>query len=167
MKIFDRVNSCSRRGCATKGNYELKPDRLMEYNPFYYHYTKADQCKSEEYVIKRRKLNDDGIPSILFISCPPLFTDSFQPIVHLLESDIFLTLIKACLYRSADQKAPLWSEAILNRVAKNFFLVVKKINIEFVLRVRHCICLPWLFMNKNEPRILNSMRNFKNWKLIN
>lgn len=34
-----------RRGNATKGNYELKANRLSEYNQFYYHYTKADQCK--------------------------------------------------------------------------------------------------------------------------
>ncbi|CAF3845319.1 unnamed protein product [Rotaria sordida] len=69
-----------KRGNATKGNYELKANRLSEYNQFYYHYSKADQCKSEEYVIKRRKLNDD-----------------------------------ACLYRSTDPKAQLWSEPILNR----------------------------------------------------
>lgn len=34
-----------RRGTTTKGNYELKVNRLAEYNPFYYHYSKADQCK--------------------------------------------------------------------------------------------------------------------------
>ncbi len=55
---------------------------------------------------------------MLFIPCPPLFTDSFQSIIHILDSDIFLILIKACLYRSTDQKAQLWSEAILNRVKK-------------------------------------------------
>ncbi|CAF1204742.1 unnamed protein product [Rotaria sordida] len=104
-----------KRGNATKGNYELKANRLLEYNPFYYHYSKADQCKSEEYVIKRRKLNDDGISTTLFIPCPPLFTESFQPIIHILDSNIFLTLLKACIYRSADSKAQLWSEAILNR----------------------------------------------------
>ncbi len=68
--------------------------------------------------MKRRKLNDDGVLNILFIPCPPLFTDSFQSIIHILDSDIFLTLIKACLYRSTDQKAQLWSEAILSRVKK-------------------------------------------------
>ncbi|CAF1488990.1 unnamed protein product, partial [Adineta steineri] len=104
-----------KRGTATKGNYELKADRLSEYNQFYYHYTKADQCKSEEYVIKRRKQNDDSNVTSLFIPCPPLFTDAFQPIVHILDSDIFLILLKACLYRSTDPKAQVWSEAILNR----------------------------------------------------
>ncbi|CAF1522489.1 unnamed protein product, partial [Adineta steineri] len=94
-----------KRGTATKGNYELKADRLSEYNQFYYHYTKADQCKSEEYVIKRRKQNDDSNVTSLFIPCPPLFTDAFQPIVHILDSDIFLILLKACLYRSTDPKA--------------------------------------------------------------
>jgi len=71
--------------------------------------------------MKRRKLNDDGVSNILFIPCPPLFTDSFQSIVHILDSDIFLTLIKACLYRSTDQKAQLWSEAILSRVKTKKF----------------------------------------------
>ncbi|CAF4308834.1 unnamed protein product, partial [Rotaria sp. Silwood2] len=104
-----------KRGNATKGNYELKANRLSEYNQFYYHYSKADQCKSEEYVIKRRKLSDDGISTTLFIPCPPLFTEAFQSIVHILDSNIFLTLLKACLYRSTDPKAHLWSEAILNR----------------------------------------------------
>ncbi|UJR10060.1 hypothetical protein I4U23_014282 [Adineta vaga] len=104
-----------KRGTATKGNYELKTDRLMEYNQFYYHYTKAEQCKSEEYIIKRRKLNNDGSPVTLLIPCPPLFTDAFHPIIHLLDSDIFLTLLKGCLYRPTDPKALFWSETILNR----------------------------------------------------
>ncbi|CAF3756931.1 unnamed protein product [Rotaria socialis] len=104
-----------KRGNAAKGNYEVKANRLSEYNQFYYHYTKADQCKSEEYVIKRRKQTDDGISTTLFIPSPPLFTESFQPIIHILDSNIFLTLLKACVYRSTDQKAQLWSEAILNR----------------------------------------------------
>jgi hypothetical protein len=72
--------------------------------------------QSEEYVIKRRKLNDDGTLTTLFIPCPPLFTDSFQSIIHILDCDMFLTLLKACLHRSTDPKAQLWSEAILNRV---------------------------------------------------
>lgn len=67
-------------------------------------------------MIKRRKQNDDGTSSILFIPCPPLFADAFQSVVHILDSDVFLILIKACLFRTTDDKAQLWSEAILTRV---------------------------------------------------
>jgi len=104
-----------RRGTTTKGNYELKVNRLAEYNPFYYHYSKADQCKSEEYVIKRRKANDEPMHSTLLIPRPPPFTETFRPILNLFDSDIFLTLLKACLCRSVDTKAHLWSDAILSR----------------------------------------------------
>ncbi|CAF1443811.1 unnamed protein product [Rotaria sordida] len=68
-----------KRGNATKGNYELKANRLSEYNQFYYHYSKADQCKVSS------------------------------------KNNIFLTLLKPCLYRSTDPKAQLWSQPILNR----------------------------------------------------
>jgi hypothetical protein len=79
---------------------------------------------------------------------PPLFTDSFQSIVHILDSDIFLTLLRACLCRSIDPKAQLWSDAILNRVNKTIFKRVKSnvfvlIGITFnnvsILRTRTCI----------------------------
>ncbi|CAF0746585.1 unnamed protein product [Didymodactylos carnosus] len=98
---------------TSKGHYELKNDCLIDYNPFYYHYTKADQCRSEEYVLKRRKIL--GLSSLLLIPSPPAFYDSFQSIIQLLQCDIFLTLIKAVLHRTIDQKAELWSEAILIR----------------------------------------------------
>ncbi|CAF0909766.1 unnamed protein product [Adineta ricciae] len=131
-----------RRGNATKGNYELKASRLSEYNPFYYHYTKADQCKSEEYVIKRRKLIDDGNPTTLLPPCPPLFSEAFRPIVHLLDCDIFLTLLKACLYRSTDSKAQLWSEAILNRalhlIIFAFYEQEREPNFQFYSKCQKC-----------------------------
>ncbi|CAF3515417.1 unnamed protein product [Rotaria sp. Silwood1] len=124
-----------KRGNATKGNYELKANRLSEYNQFYYHYSKADQCKSEEYVIKRRKLNEDAISTTLFIPCPPLFTEAFHSIIHILDCNIFLTLLKACLYRSTDPKAQLWSEAILNRALHLITLACyeqeRELNFEF------------------------------------
>ncbi|CAF1230750.1 unnamed protein product [Rotaria sp. Silwood1] len=124
-----------KRGNATKGNYELKVNRLSEYNQFYYHYSKADQCKSEEYVIKRRKLNEDAISTTLFIPCPPLFTEAFHSIIHILDCNIFLTLLKACLYRSTDPKAQLWSEAILNRALHLITLACyeqeRELNFEF------------------------------------
>ncbi|CAF1066177.1 unnamed protein product, partial [Didymodactylos carnosus] len=112
--VLKEIADFKKLSQSSRGNYELKNDCLKYYNPFYYHYTKADQCKSEEYVLKRRKAL--GLSSLLLIPSLPSFCDSFQSVIQLLQCDIFLTLVTAVLYRTIDQKAELWSEAILIRI---------------------------------------------------
>lgn len=65
---------------------------------------------------------------------PPLFTDAFQSVLHILDSDVFLLLTKACLYRSTDEKAHLWSEAILTRVCEQIHLDIRSISWESISR---------------------------------
>lgn len=36
---------CRKPGVTGRGLYELKPDCLKEYNPFFYHYTRVEQSK--------------------------------------------------------------------------------------------------------------------------
>lgn len=36
---------CRKPGVTGRGLYELKPEYLKEYNPFFYHYTRIDQSK--------------------------------------------------------------------------------------------------------------------------
>ena len=148
-----------KRGTATKGSCELKSNHLSEYNPFYYHYTKADQCKSEAYVITRRKLTDDAIPNTLFIPCPPKFTDTFQSIVNLFDCDIFLTLIKACLCRSMDPDARLWSETILNRalhlITLAFYEQERMTNLQFYLK----------FQQFELDKLIEQLKNYQSSKI--
>ena len=98
--------------------------------------------------------------------CPPLFTDAFQSVVHILDSDVFLLLIKACLCRSTDEKAQLWSDAILTRVCEDcsrnsmdlirVFLGFTFSNLSF-LRTRTCRQFSILFeIRKIRIRHINS-----------
>ncbi|KAI0239314.1 E3 ubiquitin-protein ligase UBR2 [Lamellibrachia satsuma] len=97
-----------------KGMYELKPECYTEYNPFFYHYTRAEQSKSEEMQRKRKKsLNEDqALPPPV----PPPFAAGYIPVTKLLHSDLLLYLLRILLKRTAAKRSRSWSETQFEKV---------------------------------------------------
>lgn len=46
------------RGESGKGMYSLKPDCRSQFNPFFYHYTKSEMSKAEDYQRTLRRQNN-------------------------------------------------------------------------------------------------------------
>ena len=101
------------------GKYELKDEYYKDFNPFFYHYTRQEQCSAEESQLKRKKLNKEQ-----FIVCqppmPPELTDSFKPLRNLLVSKIFMHLVKVILERVCDENTRSFSE---NQYEKTLHLI--------------------------------------------
>lgn len=101
------------------GKYELKDEYYKEFNPFFYHYTRIDQCSAEESQLKRKKQNNEE-----FICChppvPPELTDQFKPLRNLLASKVFMHLIKVILERVCDENTRSFSE---NQYEKTLHLI--------------------------------------------
>ncbi|VDO99734.1 unnamed protein product [Soboliphyme baturini] len=74
---------------GSAGQFELKPECLNEYNPFFWHYSKSEMSEAEDY---QRRLRAHS--SIEIKACPPPvlpeFCKSFAPIIKIFESDVFL-----------------------------------------------------------------------------
>jgi len=91
------------------GKYELKEEYYKEFNPFFYHYTRIDQCSAEESQLKRKKQNNEE-----FVCCPPPvppeFTKHFKPLRNILTSKVFMHLIKVILERVCDENTRSFSE---------------------------------------------------------
>ena len=88
--------------------YELKEECYKEYNPFFYHYTRPEQSKSEEAQKKRKKATneDQALPPPI----PPPFTTGFSPIRNILQSAVFIRVIKLTLTRAAAKFSKYWSD---------------------------------------------------------
>ncbi|XP_074663047.1 E3 ubiquitin-protein ligase UBR2-like [Tubulanus polymorphus] len=91
-----------------KGLFELKEEQYEHYNPYFYHYTRAEQTKSEEAQRKRKKQanEDQALPP----PYPPPFSQAFSTIVNLLHCDVMIYLIKIILKRTAATRSRSWSE---------------------------------------------------------
>ncbi|XP_053394416.1 E3 ubiquitin-protein ligase UBR2-like isoform X2 [Mercenaria mercenaria] len=97
-----------------KGKYELKPEFLSSYNPYFYHYTKTDKSKSEEAQVKRKKENNES--QALPPPVPPKFQPQFAPIVNLLQCDVMIYLMELILSRAAASRSRSLSETQLERI---------------------------------------------------
>ncbi|XP_060594831.1 E3 ubiquitin-protein ligase UBR2-like isoform X1 [Ruditapes philippinarum] len=97
-----------------KGKYELKPEFLSSYNPYFYHYTKTDKSKSEEAQVKRKKENNES--QALPPPVPPKFKPQFAPIMNLLQCDVMIYLMELILTRAAATRSRSLSETQLERI---------------------------------------------------
>uniref|UniRef100_A0A3B5LLQ0 E3 ubiquitin-protein ligase n=1 Tax=Xiphophorus couchianus TaxID=32473 RepID=A0A3B5LLQ0_9TELE len=99
-------------GVSGHGLYEVKKERLMDFNPFFYHYSRSQRSKAEESQKKRRsqESNDKLRPPV-----PPTFSPSFSRIVQLLCCDVFIHILRRILQRAAEDRSSVWTEAMIQR----------------------------------------------------
>ncbi|XP_070180013.1 E3 ubiquitin-protein ligase UBR2-like isoform X1 [Littorina saxatilis] len=113
-EVVEEVATFKKPTAGGNGKYELKDQYYAEYCPFFYHYSKSDQSKSEEAERSRKKQNgeDQALPPPV----PPKFKVAFKPILRLFSSDVFLHVLSMVLSRTAAARSRSWSEAQFERV---------------------------------------------------
>ncbi|XP_030854338.1 E3 ubiquitin-protein ligase UBR2 isoform X2 [Strongylocentrotus purpuratus] len=111
--IHDIADFKKPAGGVGKGMYELKASCLDEYSPYFYHYSKVDQTKSEEQIRQRRKQEDK--PQLILPYAMPALMPSFQPLLRILYSDTFMFIIKTLLVRIRKPKGIHLTDNIVHR----------------------------------------------------
>ncbi|XP_064603615.1 E3 ubiquitin-protein ligase UBR2-like isoform X2 [Liolophura sinensis] len=97
-----------------KGKFDLKPECYSRYNPFFYHYSKSDQSKSEEAQLKRKK--QAGLDQALPPPEPPPFSLQFTPVINLLECDVMIQVMEVVLARTQRQRSRSCPEGQFERI---------------------------------------------------
>ncbi|KAK7904739.1 hypothetical protein WMY93_017346 [Mugilogobius chulae] len=111
--VITKVATFKKPGVSGHGLYEVKKERLEEFNPFFYHYSRSQHSKAEESQKKRRaqESNDKALrPPV-----PPAFCPDFASIVRLLCCDIIIHILRRVLQRAAEEKTTHWTEAMIQR----------------------------------------------------
>lgn len=112
--IIESVSIFKKPGVTGRGLYELKPDCLKEYNPFFYHYTRVEQSKAEEQQRKRgrseKEVRGDNPP------IPPEFSTPFRSVLNLLTSKILVGLINTLLLRAQCTQARAVTDLLVQQV---------------------------------------------------
>ncbi|KAI3367729.1 hypothetical protein L3Q82_026576 [Scortum barcoo] len=111
--VITKVATFKKPGVSGHGLYEVKKERLVEFNPFFYHYSRSQHSKAEESQKKRRiqESNDKALrPPV-----PPPFCPAFSSIVRLLCCDIIIHVLKRVLQRPVEDRTSLWTEAMIQR----------------------------------------------------
>ncbi|XP_057714744.1 E3 ubiquitin-protein ligase UBR1 isoform X2 [Corythoichthys intestinalis] len=111
--VIDKVATFKKPGVSGHGLYEVKREYLVQFNPFFYHYSRSQHSKAEESQKKRRV--HDGADKALRPPVPPPFCPAFSSIVHLLCCDILVYILRRLLQRAAEEKSNLWSEIMIQR----------------------------------------------------
>ncbi|XP_041827854.1 E3 ubiquitin-protein ligase UBR1 isoform X2 [Melanotaenia boesemani] len=111
--VITKVATFKRPGVSGHGLYEVKKEQLVEFNPFFYHYSRSQHSKAEESQKKRR--NQDGNDKVLRPPVPPAFCPAFSSIVRLLCCDIMIHILRHILQRAAEDRPNHWTEAMIQR----------------------------------------------------
>uniref|UniRef100_A0A4W6F8I0 E3 ubiquitin-protein ligase n=1 Tax=Lates calcarifer TaxID=8187 RepID=A0A4W6F8I0_LATCA len=111
--VIAKVATFKKPGVSGHGLYEVKKERLVEFNPFFYHYSRSQHSKAEESQKKRR--TQEGNDKALRPPVPPAFCPGFSNIVRLLCCDIIIHILRRVLLRAAEDRATLWTEAMIQR----------------------------------------------------
>uniref|UniRef100_A0A669C038 E3 ubiquitin-protein ligase n=1 Tax=Oreochromis niloticus TaxID=8128 RepID=A0A669C038_ORENI len=108
-------NVCFKKkpGVSGHGLYEVKKEHLVEFNPFFYHYSRSQHSKAEESQKKRRA--QEGNDKALRPPVPPAFCPAFSHIVQLLCCDIMVHILRNVLQRAAEDRPTHWTEAMIQR----------------------------------------------------
>uniref|UniRef100_A0AAQ5Y7S9 E3 ubiquitin-protein ligase n=1 Tax=Amphiprion ocellaris TaxID=80972 RepID=A0AAQ5Y7S9_AMPOC len=111
--VITKVATFKKPGVSGHGLYEVKKERLMEFNPFFYHYSRSQHSKAEESQKKRKAQegNDKALPPPL----PPAFCPAFSNVVRLLCCDIIIHILRHVLQRAVEDRPVNWTEAMIQR----------------------------------------------------
>ena len=94
---------------AAGGKYEVRPENLKDFNPFFYHYTRQDQSTAEEVQLKKKRQAGEA-----FICCPPPpppeLSQQFHDLKHLLDCDVMIHMISIVLGRTLNSYSTSFSE---------------------------------------------------------
>ncbi|XP_066279397.1 E3 ubiquitin-protein ligase UBR2-like [Branchiostoma lanceolatum] len=111
--VIADVSTFKKPGVTGMGRYELKPEFYKDYNPFFYHYTRADQSKAKEAQLKRKKQEGEST------ACPPpempALSKEFSGLVNVLECDVFVHTIRTVFRRVNSSRSRSWTEAMVHR----------------------------------------------------
>ncbi|CAN9502154.1 unnamed protein product [Ophioblennius macclurei] len=111
--VITKVATFKKPGVSGHGLYEVKKERLVEFNPFFYHYSRSQHSKAEESQKKRR--SQEGNDKALRPPLPPAFCPPFSNIVNLLCCDILIHVLRHVLQRAAEDRPTCWTEAMIQR----------------------------------------------------
>ncbi|KAA8582212.1 hypothetical protein FQN60_008952, partial [Etheostoma spectabile] len=111
--VITKVATFKKPGVSGHGLYGLKKERLVEFNPFFYHYSRSQHSKAEESQKKRR--TQEGNDKALRPPVPPAFCLAFSSIVRLLCCDIIIHVLRRVLQRPAEDRSTHWTEAMIQR----------------------------------------------------
>ncbi|KAL7380104.1 hypothetical protein ABVT39_011811 [Epinephelus coioides] len=111
--VIAKVATFKKPGVSGHGLYCVKKERLVEFNPFFYHYSRSQHSKAEESQKKRRA--QEGNDKALRPPVPPPFCPNFSSIVRLLCCDIIIHVLRRVLQRAAEDRSTHWTEAMIQR----------------------------------------------------
>lgn len=111
--VIAKVATFKKPGVSGHGLYGVKKERLVEFNPFFYHYSRSQHSKAEESQKKRRA--QEGNDKALRPPIPPPFCPHFSSIVRLLCCDIIIHVLRRVLQRAAEDRSTHWTEAMIQR----------------------------------------------------
>lgn len=111
--VITKVATFKKPGVSGHGLYEVKKERLIEFNPFFYHYSRSQHSKAEESQKKRRA--QEGNDKALRPPLPPAFCPAFSHIVRLLCCDIIIHILRNVLQRAAEDRPTHWTEAMIQK----------------------------------------------------
>uniref|UniRef100_A0A8C2ZBI4 E3 ubiquitin-protein ligase n=1 Tax=Cyclopterus lumpus TaxID=8103 RepID=A0A8C2ZBI4_CYCLU len=111
--VITKVATFKKPGVSGHGLYGVKKERLVDFNPFFYHYSRSQHSKAEESQKKRR--THEGHDKALCPPVPPAFCPAFSSIVRLLSCDIIIHILRHTLQRAAEDRATHWTEAMIQR----------------------------------------------------
>ncbi|XP_028250959.1 E3 ubiquitin-protein ligase UBR1 isoform X2 [Parambassis ranga] len=111
--VITKVATFKKPGVSGHGLYEVKKERLIEFNPFFYHYSRSQHSKAEESQKKRR--TQEGSDKALRPPVPPAFCPAFSSIVRLFCCDIIIHILRHVLQKAAEDQPTLWTEAMIQR----------------------------------------------------
>ncbi|EDV46445.1 E3 ubiquitin-protein ligase UBR1 [Drosophila erecta] len=101
-------------GADSKGVYELKEHLLVEFNMYFYHYTKEDKSKAEEQQRERRKAKKQ------LVCCPPpmlpQLTPAFTSMANILQCPVFLNICILVMNRALNTHSRSFTESHLQKV---------------------------------------------------
>uniref|UniRef100_A0A6Q2YIS5 E3 ubiquitin-protein ligase n=1 Tax=Esox lucius TaxID=8010 RepID=A0A6Q2YIS5_ESOLU len=111
--VIPKVATFKKPGVSGHGLYEVKKECLLEFNPFFFHYSKSQHSKAEDAQKKRR--TQEGSDKALRPPVPPPFCPAFSTIVRLLCCDILIHVLRRVLQRAVEDRATYWTEAMIQR----------------------------------------------------
>ncbi|XP_010765338.1 E3 ubiquitin-protein ligase UBR1 [Notothenia coriiceps] len=111
--VITKVATFKKPGVSGHGLYGVKKELLVEFNPFFYHYSRSQHSKAEESQKKRR--THEGNDKALRPPMPPPFCPAFSSVVRLLSCDIIIHVLRRVLQRAAEDRATHWTEAMIQR----------------------------------------------------
>ncbi|XP_034051112.1 E3 ubiquitin-protein ligase UBR1 isoform X2 [Thalassophryne amazonica] len=111
--VLSKVSTFKKPGASGPGLYEIKKEYLVEFNPFFYHYSRSQHTKAEESQKKRKA--QEGIDKALLPPVPPPFCPAFSSIVGFLCCDIIIHILRRVLQNAAEERSTRWTEAMIQR----------------------------------------------------